>query len=177
MTIFLYLILPELPPGLGILLLCGVFTFQIGVDIINKCRLNTCCDRYKICSCCAKYWRNGYERVPSQDVRSRKRKTIKHYLLHFFQLLLENRFTKVVALLLQVVTTLVFIIMWVIHTKQLSDTMLRPMVGYPLVVFALSVIWSNLFQDNIVAFHNNKSIKEGATAKFKSSKILTKGNN
>ena len=168
MTIFVYLILPELSPGVGILLLCGVFTFQICVDFVRTP------NRFwgqNMGLCCRDVERNGYNAVPAQQVRSTKWSFVR-YLVCIVQVLLENKITKAIAFLLQVVGIFGFIGIWVLLVRKFDYNMTRPMIGYPLVVFALSVIWSNFYQEKIAAVPLTTSSIEGVTARFKSSEYM-----
>ena len=171
MTSFVYLVLPELSPGVGILLLCGVFVFQIIVDI-KRTPNKYCCQRNNKC-----YRNTGmYEDDPliaQPNIKGRK-KGIKDKFMHIIQVLFENKITKLIALVLQITAIFGFISIWVLHIKPLigSQNMIRPMLGYPVIALVLSVIWSNFFQDKIAEFHHKVSLKEGATAKFKSSKFM-----
>ena len=167
MTIFVYLVLPELSPGVGILLLCGVFVFQICVDLVRT--PNKFWGQNYGC-CCRDTERNGYDTIALPRVRKWK---IIGYFVCFVQVMLENKITKFFALLLQIGGIFGFIAIWVFHTKSLGYNMLRPMIAYPLVAFVLSFVWSNFFQDKIAEVHKNKT-KEGVTARFKSSKFSRK---
>lgn len=171
MTTFVYLVLPEVSPGLGILLLCGVFVFQICVDIFYTpnwfCgHRQGCCDRTPD--------RNGYDEVDQGTPNNKKKSArwaIVRYLVCVVQALFENKVAKVIALLLQIIGIFGFIGMWVVNTKDLQYNMVRPMVGYPLTIFVLSVIWSNFYQEKIADCHKHRLKREDITARYKSGKL------
>ena len=174
MTTFVYLVLPEVSPGVGILLLCGVFFFQICIDIVKT--PNWYWGQGQ--GCCARAGeRNGYDALPlgnRQNLTSCNWETwwtIFRYFVCIVQVLFENKIAKAVALLLQLVGIFGFIGMWVVNVQHLSYNMVRPMVGYPLAIFVLSVIWSNFYQEKIADAHNPRRNQENQdiTARFKSS--------
>ena len=165
MTVFVYLVLPELSPGAGILLLCGVFVFQICVDLVKT--PNKFWGQNYGC-CCRETERNGYDTIA---LNTRKKWRIVSYFVCFVQVMLENKITKFFALLLQIAGIFGFVAMWVFHIRNQGYNMFRPMIGFPLVVFVLSVIWSNFFQEKIATVHKKNTVKEGVTARFKSSKF------
>ena len=163
MTIFVYLVLPEISPGVGILLLCGVFFIQICIDIVKTpnwyCGQGTCMLTH----------RNEYNELSRQrstgglswaKVYGRVEKVVK--------VLLANRIAKVVALIVQIIGMFGFIGLWVGMTKSMHYDMVRPMVGFPLIILALSFIWSNFFQEKIAEADKHKDV----TARFKSSKLF-----
>lgn len=168
MTIFVYLVLPEISPGVGILLLCGVFFFQICVDIVKTpkwyCGQGTCMLTH----------RNEYNELPRQrstgglswaKVYRRAEKVVR--------VLLANRIAKVVALIVQIIGMFGFIGLWVGMTKSMHYDMVRPMVGYPLIILALSFIWSNFFQEKIAEADKDRERRsKDVTARFKSSKLF-----
>ena len=168
MTSFVYLVLPEISPGVGILLLCGVFFFQICVDIVKT--PNSYCGQNTTISC-GRGQRNGYDAIHRQKATSSFWSKVWGFFEKTFRVLLANRIAKVVALLLQIVGMFGFIGLWIGMTKDKHYDMVRPMVGYPLVVFALSVIWSNFFQEKIAGAEDKYNKTRVVTARFKSSKF------
>ena len=55
---------------------------------------------------------------------------------------------KVLALLLQFIGIVGFSISWGLKSQE-QHNILQPVIGYPLVAFVLSVLWSNFFQTEI----------------------------
>ena len=157
MTTFVYLVLPEISPGAGILLLCGVFFFQIIVDFCYTQRWFWC--QHDGC-CCA----SGEQR----DFSHLHRKSKVEYVVCIVQLILENRMMKIVALMLQIIGVFGFIGTWAYHMKHRGYNMIRPMVGYPLGIVVLSVIWSSWFQEKIATPH--RSEQQSNRARYKSSR-------
>ena len=158
MTTLVYLVLPEISPGAGILLLCGVFFFQIMVDIYHTqnwiwCQNDGCC--------CARSERRGFSRL--------RRRSKVEYVVCFVQLILENRMMKIIALLFQTVGIFGFIGIWVSNMKHRGYNMIQPMIGYLLGILLLSVIWSTWFQEKIAAPHRQRE-SQSNTARFKSCK-------
>ena len=157
MTTFVYLVLPEISPGAGILLLCGVFSFQIIVDIYYTQRWVWC--QHDGC-CCASREQRGFSRL--------RRESKVEYVVCIVQLILENRMMKVIALMLQIVGVFGFIGVWVVHMKHRGYNMIRPMVVYPLSIVILSFIWSSWFQEKIATPHRKE--QHTNTARYKSSR-------
>ena len=163
MTTFVYLVLPELSPGAGILILCGVFFFQIVVDIYYTqywiwCQHDGCCR--------APREQRGFDHLHPQ------RKSKMEYFVCIVQLLLENRAMKVIALLLQTLGIFGFIGLWVHNMRRHGYNTIRPMVGYPLGIFFLSIVWSSWFQEKIATPHRREQRRN--TARYKSSKFDVK---
>ena len=156
MTTFVYLVLPEISPGAGIFLLCGVFFCQIIVDCYYTqkwfwCQHNECL-------------RTQQRHDPSHIHQKSK----VEYVVCIVQLLLENRVMKIIALVLQIVGIFGFIGVWVVHMKHRGYNMVRPMVGYPLCIIVLSFLWSTWFQENIAVPHGRE--QQNNTARYKSSR-------
>ena len=167
-TIFVYLVLPEISPGVGIMLLCGVFFFQIVVDIFKT--PNWFCGQNR-CSC-FNTERNGYDHITGHhnfNLKTIKWAKVFEYFVRCVQVLLENKVTKVLALLLQILGIIGFISLWVSKMKGHGYDMIRPMVGFPLVILVLSFIWTNWFQEKIAEPHTQMN---NVTARFKSSKYF-----
>ena len=157
MTTLVYLVLPEISPGAGILLLCGVFFFQIIVDICYTqnwfwCQHDGCFRAQR-----------GHD-FPNLHQRSKV-----EYVVCTVQLILENRVMKILALVLQISGIFGFIGVWVINMKHRGYNVIRPMVVYPLGIIILSVLWSTWFQEKIATPYGKEPQKN--TARYKSSKL------
>lgn len=158
MTTFVYLVLPEISPGAGIFLLCGVFFFQIILDFGYTQKWFWC--QHDGCSC---------PRQGQNFSRLRRRSKVE-YVVCIAQLILENRIMKMVALMLQIAGIFGFIGVWIIHMKHRGYNIIRPMVGYPLGIIILSVLWSTWFQEKIATPYGRKPLH---TARYKSSRWYT----
>lgn len=169
MTTFVYLVLPEVSPGVGILLLCGVFIFQICIDIVKTPNWYWG-QRQGYCARAGE--RNGYDNMAAGNRQNLRCWVVMRYFVCIVQVLFENKIAKVIALLLQIIGIFGFIGMWVINLKPLNYNMTRPMVGYPLAILVLSVIWSNFYQDKIAEAHKPRRNQDDITARFKSGKLF-----
>ena len=164
MTVLMYLVLPQLSPGVGMLLLCGVFFFQIIIDALKTPHWYWC--QNNRCSCAAGE-RNGYDRLRA----SRHNVSLRERFVRFVQIILENKVMKLIALLLQIFGIAGFIAAWVIgmNSSNLEYDKVRPMVGAPLAILTLSLVWSSWFQKKV-----NDPYKGGdVTARYKSGKLIT----
>ena len=157
MTTLVYLVLPEIAPGAGILLLCGVFFFQIIVDICYTQKWFWC--QHDKCS-------RAQRRRDSSHLHQRSKV---EYVVCIVQFILENRVMKILALVLQISGIFGFIGVWVIHMKHRGYNMIRPMVGYPLGIILLSVLWSTWFQEKIATPYGKEP--QNNKARYKSSKL------
>ena len=153
MTTFVYLVLPEISPGAGIFLLCGVFSCQIIVD----------CYYSQKCFWCQhdEYSRRQQRHDPSHIHQKSK-------VVCITQFLLENRVMKILALSFQVVGIFGFITVWTVYMKHHGYSMIRPMVGYPLSIIGLSILWSTCFQEKIAVPHRRE--QQNNTGRYKSSR-------
>ena len=147
MTIFVYLILPEVSSGAGIVLLSGVFVAQIAMDIYNTPipYFGPCCQK---CSC-LKRQRKEYRRIHSDPETSPVTVHQPHSMCSKVGIILENKIVKVFAFLLQLTGIIGFSALW---SKLSMDTNYKsfwPTIGYPIVIIVLSIIWTNLFQEYI----------------------------
>ena len=157
MTTFVYLVLPEISPGAGIFLLCGVFFFQIIVDFCYTQKWFWC--QHDGCYCAQR----------GHDFSHLCRRSKVENVVCIVQLILENRVMKILALVLQISGIFGFIGVWVIHMKYRGYNIIRPMVGYPLGIIILSVLWSTWFQEKITTPHGKEP--QNNTARYKSSKL------
>jgi hypothetical protein len=156
MTTFVYLVLPEISPGAGIFLLCGVFFFQIVIDFFYTQKWFWC-------------QRGGRSYVQQgRDITRLHQRSKMEYVVCIAQFLLENRVMKVLALILQIAGILGFIGVWIIHMKGSGYSVVRPMVGYLLGIIILSVLWSTWFQEKIAEPYGRE--QQNNTARYKSSR-------
>ena len=169
MTTFVYLVLPQLSPGVGILLLCGVFFFQIIIDMFNTPHWYWCQNNR---SSCAARERGGYDLLTSH----RRKQSMMEHIVRFVQVTLENKVMKLIALLLQLTSIVGFITAWIIGMRSSELDVIRPLVGGPLVILVLSFVWSTWFQKKI-AEPNKKGLQRDVTARFKSCKCIRYSSN
>ena len=181
MCVLVYLVFAELPSDISILLLNGVFSAQLVIDIKDTHNW-VCCNRGcfgEIGSCLTRSRRNahrrGYERVEEgRDRDSQSNSNFVQCLLSVFGTILENRITKVMALLLQVGGVIALIAFLIVKTHANKDHPIQPMIGIPLVLLVMSVIWSNRFQEMIAKPTTTHTIEdEKRTARYKSSKLIS----
>ena len=180
----MFLVLAELPPGVGILLLNGVFVAQILIDLRENKRLYCCgpdCSENSNYPVLRAAFRNkqGYSRIENTDqLESQENKTYSksEQLIHFLWKVLETRTTKTVALLLQVGGIFGFVGLWVaLMHRNGTVYFLRPVIGFPLVLLVMSVIWSTQFQELIAQpymYRMHRMPDMGRTARYKSSEFL-----
>ena len=143
----MYLILPEVSSGAGILLLSGVFVAQIAMDVYNTpipyfgpCRQK--------CSC-LKGQQKQYRRINSDPEISPVTVHQSHSMCSKAGVIIENKIVKVFALLLQLAGIIGFSALWSKLSMDTRYKSLRPIIGYPIVIIVLSIIWTNLFQEYI----------------------------
>ena len=164
MTIFVYLVLPELSPGVGILLLCGIFSFQMCVDVINTPHLLWCQNRNynQLFAGCR---RNGYNLLTSAN----QPKSKFEYVVRIAQIALENKLMKIIAVLIQVFSLIGFIVGWILGMQNYGQNLfIRATIGGPLCILVLSFIWSDWFQMKIVTPNKKNLEREDITARYKS---------
>ena len=161
------------------LLLNGVFICQIALDLWRTNHW-CCCDQT-----CFQCVRRNQTRVNFTDysdldnsngvAQGGSLKKVR-LIIDFFETLLENRATKVIALALQFAGVSFFIVCWLIVMSEQNVGIryiykLRPMIGLPLSLLALSFIWSNKVQEWIAKPDNTlfNDGREKRTARYKSS--------
>ena len=95
-----------------------------------------------------------------------------------FRRLLENRFVKIIALVLQAVGILALAIFLGVMKQDIDNggsaavsKILRPVIAFPIALLILSFIWSDKVQKLIA--HTKPKVGECRTARYKSSKLLT----
>lgn len=182
MCTLVFLVLTELSPGVAILVLNGVFFVQILIDTHSSFRTKQCATDN--CDLRRNSERQGYDRVdqanspehepfliPMEDGRYK-------YFMKFLrrlQCITEYYVVKVIAGLLQFVGIAGLIGYWIYIVKTGKSAgkevvYLHPLIGLPLVLLALSVIWSNRFQEAIAKSGVRKDDKK-VSARYKSSKF------
>ncbi len=153
MCLLVYVVLVIFPIGVSILLLHGVFVFQIAVDVKRTYSTKKCV--HKNCqSPMALLRRFGYNNVdesgnPLLDEHEEEPRTWLYKALKFVDYILENWVTKSVALLLQCVGFFVFLLFWSLKVMHNDDFYMCAIIGLPVVVLCMSVLWSNLYQEGI----------------------------
>ena len=164
MTVLVYLVLPQLSPGVGMLLLCGVFFFQIVIDKFKTPHWYWC--QNNRCSCAA-HERNGYDLLRT----SQQKQSIMERFVRFMQIILENKMMKIIALLLQIFGVIGFTAAWVVGINTDEFDVTRPLVGGPLAILVLSFVWSTWFQKKVNE-PDRRDLQRNVTARYKSGKLV-----
>lgn len=146
-SVFVFLVLSYLPPDVSILLLNGVFVVQIIIDIFHTpCR-------------------------PHQRDSERPKKPNK--ILGIVRVIFENKFTKLLALGLQVagiISLAIYLGIRLLYDEQDSYMKaLRPIIAFPLVLIVMSFIWSDWIQKLLAKAKVKTAIFH--SARYKSSKL------
>ena len=145
LTIFVYLILPEVTSGAGILLLSGVFIAQIAMDIYYTpipCYFGSHSQK---CSCLRRQ-QKGYHRTYNDLQPS---PLVSHSVRSKAGIIIENKIVKVLAFLLQVMGIFGFSALWNELPKDTKYKSFWPIIGFPVVIIMLSIIWTDSFQEYI----------------------------
>lgn len=175
---FVFSVLAYLPPELGLLCMQPVFVAQFMLDIF-----------YTKCSC--RHCTNiGYHNLDDQQHRPLNTlpneeqpstaessfERVRSRLTHVSGTLLENKIMKTVALVLQIGGTTGLIVTVLIHMKRQNYQIhqyLVPVIGLPLSILTLSVLWSNKVQEflSLPAKVNGSAILNNA--RYKASEYST----
>ena len=154
MSSFVFLVLGYLPPQISIPLMNGVFLGQIALDVFRT------------------PWkppdqsRGSYRSIDQEGSNTSKLDRVKF----IFGKILENKPVKGVALLLQVagiVGLVVYLVVEHDHAEFL-EWYLRPIIAFPIVLLAMSIIWSDKIQ--VFLAHTTRRVDETHTARYKSCK-------
>ena len=188
MCLLVFIILASFPMGVSILLLNGVFLFQIALDVRKTFRNRKCVPRN--CRTRIHSHREDYVEMSGEGgedrrsllrsmeedaeghifVEARSYKWLKH-----LDRWLENWIVKSVALLLQIVSLCGFLIFWVLKMHgdhSLTDSRyfyMRSLISLPLVLLCMSLMWTNLYQERIASIKKTAILER--TSRYKSSKI------
>ncbi len=146
-----FLVLTQLSPGVGILVVSGVFITQTFVNILE-------CDLIKhICSCT---YRSRFMPKPDDKPSPANFKSC------------CNATFKILAFILQIVGLVAMVGYWIYTAmSQNSQIQYQLVVGLPAAIIALSIAWNRRVQSYI-----SRSSREGVSARYKSSKRLIKTN-
>ncbi len=180
MSVLVFLVLSELSPGISILLLSGVFLCQTPLEIkraFHPKPLN--------CNVRNRRQRNQYDIVDgnNRDLKALlpedppdpviidqpdKFNSAKIKILGRLECIFEHWGTKGLAYFLQLAGLGGLIIFWAYTlAHQPPDRKnYRHLVGLPLVLVAMSVIWSDRFQEEVAS-----SYKKNSSARYKSSEL------
>ena len=184
MCLLVFIVLASFPVGVSILLLNGVFLFQIALDVRKTFRTRKCVPRNR------NSHRKDYAEMSGEggeDRRSLLRSMEEDVEGHIFgeawsykwlkhlDRWLENWIVKSVALLLQIVGLCGFLIFWI--SEMYGDHSLtgsryfytRSLIFLPLVLLCMSLMWTNLYQERIASIKKTAILKR--TSRYKSSKI------
>ncbi len=178
-SVFVFLVMAELPPDISLLLLCGVFMSQIAVDIVYTKKM--CC----VLGCTLpsnemRAYRNIDDSTldsSSEHAAEQTERTISgvhlgkmRKFLGVLKLLLENKTVKVFALFLQLSSIIVFIALWcLVFMSSTNLYKTRPMIALPICLLVLSALWTNKYQVWITKRNRHPS-SDTITARYKSSK-------
>lgn len=185
-SVFVFLVLAELPPDISIFLLSGVFICQFAFDAFYTKKV--CCGL----DCKIKRNTNysdlddssqGPEQnggLSPEDANTAATTSVKqlgglHKCLDILKSLLENKTVKILALCLQVSSMVVFIAMWCTVFMSYENTHLtltykiRPMIAMPICLLVLSFLWTHKYQEWITKV-NKRFTGDNQTARYKSSK-------
>lgn len=185
-SVFVFLVMAELPPDISLLLLCGVFICQIAVDLwyVDSCivkNIHQCVRKRDGCNI-VRNRPGGLEASEGSETSSNpgsEKATVKvmtepktrkvTIVYNCFEMLLENKIVKSIALILQLASLVFFICRWC-YVFMMSDGSLlygtRILTAAPLCLIVLSLVWTNKFHEWIASVGR----AEGKTARFKSSK-------
>ncbi len=188
---FVMLVMTELPPDISLLLLCGVFVTQLVLDAVYTekicCKLTCSVPRNEM-----RGYRNldgdddsifkssgDYSNDPNQEQNETTISGVHlgkmRKFLRFLKFILENKIVKIFAVLLQLSSVVVFIVLWytVFFPSVTSDYnfyKLLPIIAFPICLLILSVIWTNKYQIWIAKAQNTPITSETkAEARYKSS--------
>lgn len=156
MTIFVYLILPEVSSVAGILLLSGVFVAQIAIDIYNTPipYFGSHHQKYS----CLKRQRKEYHRLHSPETSPMTSVTVRqsHSVCLIAEIIIENKMVKILAFSLQLTGIIGFSALWSKLSMDAHYKSYWTIIGYPIVIIVLSIIWSNVFQEQIAEPKNSE---------------------
>ena len=148
---FVYLILPEIPSGIGIMLLSGVFFAQIAIDTYYTPKVCFCfyLQRCK-CKCLPRRQRNHNNDLESiQNEEIMPLTSVITHRSHSKLIIFEDKIVKFFALLLQLTGILGFSILTLCSNflEDRDSISLRIVVGYPIFCIVQSILWTNVVQD------------------------------
>ena len=187
-SLFVFLVMADLPPDISILLLSGIFSIQFLVDGCRRCLPKCCC-----CSSIKNLMCSGYSDIPKSKKRlTTGMKTAYNCSERFF----ECKLIKILAFFFQVGGLIAFYIFWfhlIFTSSEVAEDLdpdekykdfikrVRPMIALPFCLFFLSLIWINKVQEWMQAKddrqengqvqeenHIRRTIKPGQTARYKS---------
>ena len=151
MTIFVYLILPEVSSGAGILLFSGVFVAQIAMDIYYTPIPYYFGSHNQKCSCLLRQ-QKGYHRTYN-DLQTSPLASFTFQHIHSVrskaEIIIENKIVKVLAFLLQLMGIFGFSALWSELSKDTKYKSFWPTIGFPIIIIMLSIIWTDSFQEYI----------------------------
>ena len=175
-SLFIFLVMAELPSDLSILLLNGIFFGQSFID--------SCC-------CLFNHSYKGYKEVYMHDDDAGKDQTCLSQHCESLKYLIEHKIVKAVAFIFQLIGLTGFILLWLFQDFLSSKAegfkttylRLRLMLALPLCLIFCSVIWTNKFQEKM---HKSKIRKKyetedldedsqnGQTARYKSCMFISR---
>ncbi len=146
----LFLVLSEFSPGVSILLFSGIFISQTIINVFDN---DACCSSYM----------PKYKRAPPDDPSVRRRR------FGFISSSFCSISTKLIAFMLQVVGILGIVSYFAYKRLVLGEPIeYRIVVGMPLAIIVLSILWSSRCQEFIA-----RSSVCGVSARYKSGKRCT----
>lgn len=133
MNVFVFSVLCYLPPDLAPLGMQAVFIFQFLLDSyylwIQKPNGNT--------SDCYNANKSEYETIGEEGQHHKR----------YWSTVIENKLVKLVSVLLQFIGIVGFLAFLVIKARVTSEVYLFPVIGMPLSIAILSIVWNNKIQE------------------------------
>ena len=181
MSIFLFLVMSNLPPSISILLLNGVFIVQIAIDVWYSKWPSHRCSRDAIDVCSEfKRWKRSrsshddYNPLDSTSPTKSKSskmswKRLRRMIEALPKSILENKLAKIVSFLLQFagIVGLAIYVGVKSHGRHFNKV-LYLVFAFPITLLVMSAIWSNKFQRWMAC--PQKVDNCNYTARYKSSK-------
>ena len=135
MSVFVFSVLCYLPPDLAPLGMQAVFIFQFLLDSyyhwIRESDGNT--------SGCYNANKSEYETIGEEG---------QHHI-RYCSTVVENKLVKLVSVLLQLIGIIGFVVFLVVKASVSSEVYLFPVIGMPLSIAILSIVWSNKAQEHL----------------------------
>ncbi len=161
MSIFVFLALGNLPPHVSLFLLNGVFIAQIGIDVFRTPFRPT------------NHSRHSYDPLEQQGARhTSKLEKLRSKLNSFFGAVFENKVTKAIALILQVAAIVGLAVYLGVNGEDdhiVKSFYLRSILAFSIVLFVMSIIWSDKVQ--LFITKTTHTVGKCDTARYRASKL------
>lgn len=153
MSVFVFSVLCYLPPDLAPLGMQAVFIFQFLLDFyylwIRKLNGNT--------SGCYNANKSEYETIGEEGQHHKR----------YCSTVVENKLVKPVSVFLQFIGIIGFMAFLVVKASVTSEVYLFPVIGMPLSIAILSIVWSN----NVQEYLANPQRKSQNLVRYKASEF------